>query len=528
MKASPPFIRPRRCLVQVWLAALGMGVFSSPSYAETYALIVGIDTYQALPNLYGAVNDARDLSAVLERVPDAEVQLLLDEAASRDAIAAGMKEIASKIAEGDLFVFSFSGHGQQEPERVLGNEADGLDEVLMLSDFATSGKGTRERIFDDEIYHWVAEITRQGARALIVIDSCHSGTAYRSVDLRAESPSYRLGPAYTITDDELEVAVAAQSDMDTFDLPRAVFLAAGQDNERIPEIAIDGLRGKRGALSYLVARALEGAADFDGNGTLWRSELFSYVGNGVPLLAGHRQTPNMMPNDAADLALVGDVVPEIVATPPAGRLRVAAIGVDRAVAADLVGTFESADLVGVDESPDIVWDAGRGEVVSRIGDIVAYDVDARALGSVVEKWHAVGALTEMAISRPMSIALSPGNQVHGSGQLLKIDIERLAYDNLILFDLSSLGIIHFLYPLVNETTRVEEGAYGVPLKVTKPFGADHLIAIATPTRLPGLEAALRKLDGQAAADGIVTLLTSHLFGDHQLGIHALFTAPGGS
>ena len=105
---------------------------------------------------------------------------------------------------GDTLVLTYAGHGGQEPARVAGSERDGLDEVLLLGGFRSSGPGTRERIPDDEFNRWFAEAGERKLRVIFVADSCHAGTLTRTVDPRAPAVSVRTA-RYTIGDDMLEL-----------------------------------------------------------------------------------------------------------------------------------------------------------------------------------------------------------------------------------------------------------------------------------------------------------------------------------
>ena len=68
--------------------AFGLILAAAPAMAErTLALVIGIDAYQSIPPLAGAVNDARDIADALMGM-GAETTLLLDGAATRQAVMA--------------------------------------------------------------------------------------------------------------------------------------------------------------------------------------------------------------------------------------------------------------------------------------------------------------------------------------------------------------------------------------------------------------------------------------------------------
>ena len=103
--------------------------------AETLALVVGIDQYRYKPALKGAVNDARAIRAALEAAGVRDIVLLLDDQATREAIRDAWNRQVAKAQPGDTLIFTYAGHGGQEPNWIPGNEADGKDETLVLGGF---------------------------------------------------------------------------------------------------------------------------------------------------------------------------------------------------------------------------------------------------------------------------------------------------------------------------------------------------------------------------------------------------------
>merc|ERR1712039_100046 len=66
---------------------------------------------------------------------------------------------------------SFSGHGTQR-QCMDGSEADGKDEALCPTDYATGGF-----VMDNEIFDLVCTPLESGVKLTIILDCCHSGTA---------------------------------------------------------------------------------------------------------------------------------------------------------------------------------------------------------------------------------------------------------------------------------------------------------------------------------------------------------------
>jgi uncharacterized caspase-like protein len=174
--------------LELILAAL---LCASPATAEDYALLIGINDYPHARPLKGAVNDILQIKRlVLEdlKFPEANVRVLLNEQATKANILAALRQLAEQTKPGDVVFWYYSGHGWVQND-IDGDEAlldpdDHLDEVLVPYDAVP---WPRERalepnptmVVDDEIA--VALSKMQGRRMLVVFDSCHSGTATRSL-----------------------------------------------------------------------------------------------------------------------------------------------------------------------------------------------------------------------------------------------------------------------------------------------------------------------------------------------------------
>ena len=87
-----------------------------PKYIESRALVIGINKYKHAGPLAHACNDARAVAATLiDRFgfPPAEVELLLDADASRNAIVRAFLQYAdpTKVGPDDRILVFFAGHG---------------------------------------------------------------------------------------------------------------------------------------------------------------------------------------------------------------------------------------------------------------------------------------------------------------------------------------------------------------------------------------------------------------------------------
>ncbi len=148
---------------------------------KKYALTVGINEYvDPSARLRGCVNDARDWAELL-RSQGYATNVLLDAQATQANIVSALARMVALAGFGDRIVFQYSGHGTWVPDRD-GDEADGRDEALVCYDYREGGillDDTLQKIFGNLNY---------GAGALILSDSCHSGTVSRMVNLRRTPP----------------------------------------------------------------------------------------------------------------------------------------------------------------------------------------------------------------------------------------------------------------------------------------------------------------------------------------------------
>ncbi len=515
--------------------ALLLALAPAAAAAQTLrGLAIGIDAYAELPDLAGAVADARDIAQALRGAGATDLTVLVNAAATRARLVREWQALVARAQPGDTLVLSYAGHGGQEPARRPGTERDGKDEVLLLGGFRSTGPGTRERIPDDELNRWFAAAGGRGLRVVFVADACHSGTLTRSVDPRAPRTAVRMAQ-YTIDEDMLVLDVPDEAArLRETDLPHVSFLAAGQEHEQVPEVVLPDAGGAprpRGALSYMVARAIEGQADLDGDGVLRRAELWRFVRENVRMVSGSRQMPNLLPAGRGAepvLQLGPDARP--VTPPPGGKLRLAVLDAGDGAADGLRARLPGVAIVPAAQLPDLVWDAKARQLVTGLGDVAAHGVDAAALPAAVGKWQAVRRIRALSARDALALRVLPHDGVHRRGSRLTVEVSGMRARRLVLIGLSGDGTVHYLYPRPSESVQLEGGGpfrLLLELRATAPFGADHVVAVSADGPLDALDAALARLDGSRAARQAARLLASARAGASgwQSGIQGLFTAP---
>jgi len=163
---------------------------------DTYALIVGIDTYsKPLTRLKGCVNDANAVRDLLERRYQAQCAVLMNEQATRENIIGGFRSHLAQARAGDSAVFFYAGHGSQVPAGGLFAKVESSDKLQSLVCIDSRPDGYD--LVDKDIAVLISELADQGVRVTLMMDSCHSGSISRAVHDRGgvlEPPLVRSAP----------------------------------------------------------------------------------------------------------------------------------------------------------------------------------------------------------------------------------------------------------------------------------------------------------------------------------------------
>jgi caspase domain-containing protein len=150
-----------------------------------WALLVGIDGYKAVNQLNGCVNDIEAMRTFLvnQHVSEDHILTLTDQQATRAAILSAFDEFLinnTAIAFNDQILFHYSGHGSQMPD-TTGVEPDGLNETIVPYDSRTQDIYD---IPDKVLASLLAQLAnKKGKNITIILDSCHSGSGSRKIEL---------------------------------------------------------------------------------------------------------------------------------------------------------------------------------------------------------------------------------------------------------------------------------------------------------------------------------------------------------
>ena len=125
-------------------------------------------------SLVGCVNDATEMAIIAEQHGFEVLEVVADTKATFNYVTGKIKEAATQLGPGDIFFFTFSGHGSFIPDEVEDDdELDFRDETLVLHDFM---------LCDDYLARELWPRFAEGVRILMIADSCHSGTVASIVE----------------------------------------------------------------------------------------------------------------------------------------------------------------------------------------------------------------------------------------------------------------------------------------------------------------------------------------------------------
>lgn len=492
----------------------------SPAYAETHALIVGINSYSGYRPLLGAVNDARDLEKVLRRIVGGTFVVLIEEDATRANFLSAWQRIQDNAKPGDTVVITFAGHGAQiaddDEDR---DEADGSDEVLLFQPFDEINN-FGEKLVDDEIFELFNEAEQNKLKLLFIMDACFSGGLVRSIardDIAASSLPTRFTRFKT---KPTRSPVPPDFQPKPVKLARnATFVSATHERLKIQEVLIAGK--PRGALSYVFARGLEGHADSNRDGTITVAELERYVKPNVREIADNRQIPEFLTGDPKTRLIA------VVPTATSGsfvKLPDVALAVKGSAQPDLPG----AALVNDISDSDIVWDEQSSELVNRSGDILASNITENNLGSAIDAQRLRKVLLKLREQgNVMALDLLPDDRLYREANQVIFRSENFRHPHITVFNVHSDGTFQFLYPLAryNDPVRWPEGKpWEVDTKVQSPFGADILVIISSEKPLVNLHRKFLSFHCRKVAKEAYLALAEELPStEYEIGLKTVFT-----
>lgn len=253
--------------------------------------------------LRGCVPDAQAMQSLAAK-KGFQTSMLLDRQATAQAVTDAIGDAAGSLADGDLLLVTYSGHGGQI-EDASDEERDGLDETWVLHD---------RQLIDDELYALWGRF-RPGVRILVLSDSCHSGsiTRLRFYETLYDEPATRAA-AHAAT------RAATRDGDDRPSAFRAMPEARARQNQQANRALYDGIQqahpaGDRGNVAAGII-LISGCQDNQLSGDLPAGGVFTRtllrVWDEGRFVGGHRQFHRrigglMPPSQTPNLLFVGAV-----------------------------------------------------------------------------------------------------------------------------------------------------------------------------------------------------------------------------
>ncbi len=220
--------------------------------ATMYAVVVGIGTYDAMQTLRFTDDDAYQMYAFLKSpeggaLADDQVEILVDERATRVNIERALAQKLGQADADDIVVFYYSGHG--------------VDGYFVPVDF----DGANNLLSHQRVTQLLESSAAK--HKLVLADACHSGglLAARS----SASSSARLYDAFAKTRGGTALMLSSHS----------------------TEVSLEAQNLRSGVFSHYLLRGMKGEADANGNKVVTVKELHNYLYGRVRSYTGKRQTP---------------------------------------------------------------------------------------------------------------------------------------------------------------------------------------------------------------------------------------------
>lgn len=222
---------------------------------RTWALIVGVGDYSAMPKLRFTTQDAKRVYGFLRSpqggaVPESQIEVLLEEEATLFNIQNKLADLCEKADSTDLMLFYFAGHGKKGA--FLPYDYDGqsnqLYHVMIRTFFSDS---------DAKV-------------ALCIADACHSGSLLEAGLDSTTLAATGLGRSMSARD-IISKYYTAFKDISK-ERAEAYLLSSAKE-----EVSLEAEGLEQGVFTYYFIEGLRGKADINQDKIVTINELFDYV-----------------------------------------------------------------------------------------------------------------------------------------------------------------------------------------------------------------------------------------------------------
>ena len=195
-------------------------LFSKGITGRKQALVVGVSDYAGDRSDLGGIE--RDV-AKMKRLFEGwgfEVKVLFNGGSMQ--IVDYLSKYGSSLSSDDYFAFYYSGHGSHKADE-NGDEADGQDETLVLSDGIDN-----KHLIDDILF---AKFNGIKAKKMIFFDSCHSGTVFRSLNGKSQPKTISPNEVKKSFSKGLSVGISTKKSDKMDSDSEYIVMSSSQDNE---------------------------------------------------------------------------------------------------------------------------------------------------------------------------------------------------------------------------------------------------------------------------------------------------------
>ena len=248
-------------------------VYSQEGYRKSWALIIGINEYQSLPRLNGAVRSAKMIREKLVREfgfdPENVIELY-DDQATRENILKAFDRLMDprRVSKEDRIFIYFAGHG-------VTRQVGGKDKGYIMPVDGVMEKYASTAISTDQLHEFQEAIPAK--HVFFAMDACYSGTIFtRGIGLAEER--------YTSVPEALKRFTAKTA---------RVAITAGSKDEQVMDLADQGLS----VFAFYFLKALDGDADVNRDGLITSSEIADFVAKNVRFRAPQNPQYGRLPGD---------------------------------------------------------------------------------------------------------------------------------------------------------------------------------------------------------------------------------------
>jgi hypothetical protein len=218
-----------------------------------WAMVVGVAAYNDIPALNYTDDDAYKMYAFLRSpegggIPDEQIQVLIDENATRKNILRNMDLLFQKADSNDIIIFYFSGHGLRDS--FLPIDSDGYLNKVKHSEI--------KRIFRNSPAKY----------KLCIADACHAGGITKDKNIRYVGTSYYYD-AFKETHGEIAFMLSSKAE----------------------EISIESAKLRQSIFTHFLIKGLKGKADENKDNLVTISEVYNYVCIKVKFYTKNHQHP---------------------------------------------------------------------------------------------------------------------------------------------------------------------------------------------------------------------------------------------